>query len=48
MRHAHSREIDDRDPVSKATLILMLQFSRLDFARQHLGSGPLLTLPVGC
>jgi hypothetical protein len=40
--------IDDRDAASKATLALMLQVSRLDFARQRLGTtGPVLTLPAG-
>jgi hypothetical protein len=38
--------VDDRDQASKATLMLLLQVSRLDFARQQPG-GPLLTLPVG-
>jgi hypothetical protein len=38
--------IDDRDQASKATFALMLQLSRLDFAR-HQPGGPLLTLPVG-
>ena len=38
--------IDDGDQASKATFALMLQLSRLDFARQQPG-GPLLTLPVG-
>ncbi len=39
--------IDDRDQQSKATFALVLQLSRLDFARQRLGGGPMLTLPVG-
>ncbi len=39
--------IDDRDETSKATLALMLQLSRLDFARQRTGGGPVLTLPAG-
>ncbi|HZY85962.1 MAG TPA: hypothetical protein VFE78_14110 [Gemmataceae bacterium] len=39
--------IDDRDQPSKATFALMLQLSRLDFARQRLGGAPMLTLPVG-
>jgi hypothetical protein len=39
--------IDDRDQASKATFALMLQLSRLDFARQRLGGAPMLTLPVG-
>jgi hypothetical protein len=30
----------------KATLALVLQLSRLDFARQHLGAVPVLTLPA--
>ncbi len=38
--------IDDRDAQSKATFMLVLSLSRLDFARQQPG-GPLLTLPVG-
>jgi hypothetical protein len=38
--------IDDRDAASKATLALMLQLSRLDFARERKGK-PLLTLPLG-
>jgi len=38
--------VDDRDAASKATLALMLQLARLDFARQQSG-GPVLTLPVG-
>jgi hypothetical protein len=39
--------IDDRDVQSKATLSLMLGMSRLDFARQRLSAGPVLTLPAG-
>jgi hypothetical protein len=39
--------IDDRDQASKATLVLMLQVSRLNFGRQRSGAGPLLTLPAG-
>ena len=39
--------IDDRDETSKATLALMLNMSRLDFARQRTSSGPVLTLPAG-
>jgi hypothetical protein len=38
--------LDDRDEASKATFALVLQLSRLDFGRQHVG-GPVLTLPVG-
>ena len=38
--------IDDRDQESKATFALVLQLSRLDFARQQ-PAGPFLTLPVG-
>ena len=38
--------IDDRDQVSKSTLTLVLQMSRLDFARQQ-PAAPFLTLPVG-
>jgi hypothetical protein len=40
--------IDDSDQNSKATFALMSQLSRLDFARQQLGTqAPALTLPVG-
>jgi hypothetical protein len=39
--------IDDRDADSKATFALVLQVSRLDFARQTLGAAPTLTLPAG-
>jgi hypothetical protein len=39
--------VDDRDESSKATLGMMLQLSRLDFARQRISSGPVLTLPAG-
>jgi hypothetical protein len=41
--------IDDSDQASKATLVLMLQLSRLDFRRQRPGGGNALqlTLPVG-
>ena len=38
--------IDDRDQASKATLALVLQISRLDYARQQ-PAAPFLTLPVG-
>jgi hypothetical protein len=38
--------IDDRDAQSKATFALVLQLSRLDFARQRV-AGPLLTLSAG-
>jgi hypothetical protein len=38
--------IDDRDQSSKATFALMMQLTRLDFARPLAGA-PLLTLPVG-
>lgn len=38
--------VDDRDQASKATLALVLQVSRLDFARQQ-PAAPFLTLPVG-
>jgi hypothetical protein len=38
--------IDDRDQASKATLGLVLQISRLDFARQQ-PAAPFLTLPLG-
>jgi len=38
--------IDDRDQVSKATLLLMLQLNRLDFGYSQ-PTAPLLTLPVG-
>jgi hypothetical protein len=43
----HWYYIDDRDQASKATFGLVLQLSRLDFRRQQLGNGPLLTLPAG-
>lgn len=39
--------IDDADTSTKATLALMLNLSRLDFARQRVSAKPLLTLPVG-
>jgi hypothetical protein len=39
--------IDDRDLDSKATLYLMLQLRRLDFARQTIPTPPALTLPLG-
>jgi hypothetical protein len=39
--------IDDRDQASKTAFGLVLQLSRLDFKRQQLGGGPLLTLPAG-
>jgi hypothetical protein len=40
--------IDDRDGTSKATLALMLEFSRLDFGKRRQPSvGPVLTLPAG-
>jgi hypothetical protein len=41
--------IDDRDLTSKATFLLVLELSRLDFARRIPGttSGPVLTLPAG-
>jgi hypothetical protein len=39
--------LDDRDQASKATFALLLEVSRLDFARQPLGRGPVLTLPAG-
>jgi len=39
--------IDDRDHETKATFALMLQLTRLDFARQRLDAGPILTLPAG-
>ena len=42
----HWYYIDDRDQESKATFALVLQLSRLDFARQQ-PAGPFLTLPVG-
>jgi hypothetical protein len=38
--------IDDRDQASKATFALVLQLSRLDFARQQ-PAAPFLTLPIG-
>ena len=44
----HWYYIDDRDHASKATLALMFQLGRLDFARQLPDRrGPVLTLPVG-
>jgi hypothetical protein len=43
----HWYYIDDRDQDSKATFVLVLQISRLDFARQRLGGRPVLTLPAG-
>jgi hypothetical protein len=39
--------IDDHDSASKATFAFVQQLSRLDFARQRLGTGPVLTLPAG-
>lgn len=39
--------IDDHDQESKATLLLMLELSRLDFKQQQVGAVPALTLPVG-
>jgi hypothetical protein len=39
--------IDDRDQASKAAFGMVLQLSRLDFRRQQIGNGPLLTLPAG-
>jgi hypothetical protein len=39
--------LDDRDQASKATFSLILEIGRLDFARQSLGRGPVLTLPAG-
>jgi hypothetical protein len=39
--------IDDADASTKATLTLMLNLSRLDFARQRVSARPMLTLPVG-
>lgn len=39
--------IDDRDQASKTTFGMVLQLSRLDFKRQTLGVGPVLTLPAG-
>jgi hypothetical protein len=38
--------VDDRDHVSKSTVTLALQMSRLDFARQQ-PAAPFLTLPLG-
>jgi hypothetical protein len=43
----HWYYIDDRDQESKATLLLMLQLTQLDFKRQQIGAVPALTLPVG-
>ena len=40
--------IDDRDLASKATFLLVLKMSRIDFSERPSGpSGPVLTLPVG-
>jgi hypothetical protein len=39
--------IDDRDQASKASFGMVMQLSRLDFKRQQVGAGPLLTLPAG-
>jgi len=39
--------IDDRDQATKTAFGLVQQLSRLDFKRQTLGTGPLLTLPAG-
>jgi hypothetical protein len=40
--------IDDRDLTSKATFLLVLELSRLDFSRRPPGAtGPVLTLPAG-
>ncbi len=39
--------IDDSDVDSKATLTLIMQLSRLDFKRQQINTGPVLTLPAG-
>jgi hypothetical protein len=42
----HWYYIDDRDHASKATLMLMLQLSRLDFGNDK-PAAPFLTLPLG-
>ena len=40
--------IDDHDLTSKATFLLVLKMSRIDFSQRLTGpSGPVLTLPVG-
>jgi hypothetical protein len=39
--------IDDRDQASKSAFNMVMQLSRLDFKRQQLVNGPLLTLPAG-
>ncbi|CAN5499438.1 hypothetical protein BH10PLA2_BH10PLA2_04430 [soil metagenome] len=39
--------IDEQDQASKTTFGLVMQLSRLDFKRQQLGAGPVLTLPAG-
>jgi hypothetical protein len=39
--------IDDCDQVSKTTLALLLDISRLDFAAPESVTGPFLTLPIG-
>jgi hypothetical protein len=44
----HWYYIDDRDLASKATFLLLLKMSRIDFGHHRPGpSGPALTLPVG-
>ncbi len=45
--HGYWFYIDERDQASKTTFGLVLQLSKLDFKRQQLGGGPLLTLPAG-
>src|SRR5437764_521395 len=35
------------DQASKPTFLLVLELSRLDFRRQRLSAGPVLTLPAG-
>ena len=39
--------IDDRDQASKDTFDMVLHLCRFDFARRHIGPGPVLTLPAG-
>ena len=39
--------IDDRDQASKTAFGMVQELSRLDFKRQTLGNGPVLTLPAG-
>jgi hypothetical protein len=45
--HGYWYYIDSRDEASKATFLLVLQLSRLNFGRTSPGGAPLLTLPAG-